>query len=324
MAEPAFQRIKLIYNPLSGRSDSSANLLQEVISKLQENNFIPEVCLVEVGINLFAILDDALDRGIHLYVVCGGDGTIESVSQWIIGKPATLAIIPAGTQNNVALSLGIPNEVKAAVGLLRSGHRSKIDVGIAKCDNKKIPFLEACSIGLLSALFNSADNLQKGNLASLSDIFSTLVNFPSAQIRMTLEDSREINLQGHATLVANLPYFGLNYRLTPSELLDDGILDVLVFTEFTKLGLVGNILQNAGEPTLDERIRRYRTRKLKINSEPAMPVLADGTSLGNTPVTITVKRRALNVITGLPTQPHVRWGFIRNLPLFRFLGSKSN
>ena len=141
---------------------------------------------------------------------------------------------------------------------------------------------------------------------------------------MILENQQEINLQGHVALIANLPYFGLNYRLTPNNLLDDGILDVLVFTEFSKLGLVGNILQKDNEQPEDERIHHYRTRKLKIISEPAMPVLADGTLLGDTPVYISVKHRAISVIAGQPGSPLHRLGFIRNLNISRFLGNKNN
>lgn len=317
------QRVKLIFNPTSGRSDSSPTLLQEVVAELQAQNFIPEVYLIDPGANLFQVLDEAFRRRIRLYVVCGGDGTIEIVSHWIIGKNAVLGIIPAGTQNNLALSMGIPAEIKAAVGLLRTGQRSKIDIGIARVGDTEIPFLEVCSIGLFSALFNSADSLQKGDLASLGEILSTLASFPVARIQLVLDKKQTISLHGHVALVANLPFFGLNYRLTPNSPYDDGLLDVLVFTEFTKLELVGNVLNQggAGEAVLDERIRRFRAHSLVVRTDPVMPVQADDTALGNTPVHITTQRKAITVMTGLPPSHQPRLGgFLRNLNIFRFLG----
>ena len=318
---PPAQRVKLIYNPAAGRSEALPNLLQEVIGGLQALNFIPEVYLLGQDSDPAAVIREALRRKTRLFVVCGGDGTIETIARLLIGKRATLGILPAGTQNNIALSLGIPNDVKKALELLRSGSRSKMDVGLARSAQTEIPFLEICSVGLFSALFESADHLQKGNLASLGDIFSTLASFPLAKIDMRLDDDRQVSLQGHVALVANLPFFGLNYRVSPDTPFDDGLLDVLVFSEFSKLELVGNVLQNAGEQTGDARLRRYRARKLEIRTEPAMPVQADGASLGNTPVKITVKRRALTVISGLPGQRPAGgqpWGFLRNLNLLRF------
>ena len=224
------------------------------------------------------------------------------------------------TQNNLALSMGIPFDIKAAVDLIRNGQRSRIDIGIAKNGQQEIPFLEVCSIGLFSALFSSADNLQKGDLNSLGEILSTLASFPAAHFFLVLDNQETISLHGHVVLVANLPYFGMNYRLTPFSPYDDGLMDVLVFTEFSKLELVGSVLQ-AGQTdseTPDTRIRRFRAHSLKINTDPAMPVQADGVPLGNTPIHITTLRRAISVMTGLPGDPQPRLGFLRNINIFRF------
>jgi diacylglycerol kinase (ATP) len=328
------ERIKLIFNPISGRASASPTLLQDVIAALQALNFIPEVYLIQPGGDLKAVIEEALRHRIYLFVVCGGDGTIEAVSRLLISprktlgqaKRATLGLIPTGTQNNIALSLGIPAGVKEAVLLLRNGQRNKIDVGLAKSGDDEIPFLEVCSVGLFSALFSSADNLQKGDLTGIGDILSTLASFPLADIHLLLDEDQRIELKAHVALVANLPYFGLNYRVTPDSHFDespasswqDGVLDVLVFTEFSKLELVGNVLQTVEEEAGDHRIRRYRAKKLEIQTNPVMPVQADGTPLGNTPVKISVIRKAISVITGLPAQRQPRWGFLRNLNILRF------
>src|ERR1700694_1560811 len=123
------QRLKLIFNPMSGSVASSPDQLLAIVTALQALNYLPEVFLVQPECDLNAVVKDALGRGLRLFVVCGGDGTIDSVAGVLAGTRGTLAIVPAGTRNNVAFSLGIPDDPAAAVGLLRSGRRLKIDVG---------------------------------------------------------------------------------------------------------------------------------------------------------------------------------------------------
>src|SRR3990172_751232 len=113
--------VKLIFNPNSGAPGESPVQLMDVITQLQTWNLVPEVHLVEQDSNLLPVVQDAFNRNIRMFVVCGGDGTIESVAMGLVGTRATLGIIPMGTQNNVALSLGIPDDIPSAVAILRTG-----------------------------------------------------------------------------------------------------------------------------------------------------------------------------------------------------------
>ena len=105
----------------------------DVIHEMQNWKLVPEAFLVEPGCDLPGMIDDALSRGIKMFVVCGGDGTISAVARSLAGTHATLGVIPIGTQNNTALSLGIPSDVPAAISILRTGRRIKVDVGMVTC-----------------------------------------------------------------------------------------------------------------------------------------------------------------------------------------------
>ena len=124
-------RAKLIFNPSAGAARGSPVGILDVIHEMQAWKLVPEAFLVEAGCDLPGAVRDALAQGIRMFVVCGGDGTICAVARILAGTGATLGIIPIGTQNNTALSLGIPADMPAAVAILRTGRRIKVDIGMA-------------------------------------------------------------------------------------------------------------------------------------------------------------------------------------------------
>jgi diacylglycerol kinase family enzyme len=236
-----------------------------------------------------------------MFVVCGGDGTISAAARTLAGTTATLGIIPIGTQNNTALSLGIPSDIPAAIAILRDGRRIKVDVGMATCGIINTPFLEVCSVGLISSLFPSADDIQHGNLARVGDFLATLTASPPAEIHLLLDNNQEIHNLGHVVLVSNMPYIGLHYQVGSAASFSDGLLDVLFFADLSKLELLGYVFQGVGvgKPE-DPRIQHYHVRRVEIDTHPAMPVMADGTALGEGLVRIEVRRHALAVMVSQP------------------------
>ena len=295
-------RAKLIFNPGSGAADESPVQLMDVISEMQAWKLMPEAFLVEPDCDLPAVVHKALEDGIRLFVACGGDGTIDVMAGALAGTNATLGIIPTGTQNNVALSLGIPTDIPAAIAILRTGRRIKVDMGLATCGEIKRPFLEVCSVGLLSALFPSADDIQHGNLGRIGDFLATMVASLPAEMHLILDGKQEINTACHVVLVSNMPYIGPHYQVGTPASMNDGLLDVLLFADLSKMDLLGYAVQVAradGGPE-DERIQHYHVHRIDVNTNPAMLVMADGLSLGEGPLRISVQRHALAIMVSEP------------------------
>jgi diacylglycerol kinase family enzyme len=288
---------KLIFNPSAGAARPTPIDIVDVIHEMQNWNLVPEAFLVEPGCDLPGVIKDALSRGIRMFVVCGGDGTISAVASSLAGTHATLGVIPIGTQNNTALSLGIPADVPAAVAILRTGKRIKVDVGMVTCGQITTPFLEVCSVGLVSTLFPTADDIQHGNLAQIGNFLATLAGSPPAEIHLLLDKKQEIHNLGHVLLVSNMPYIGFHYQVGSLASFQDGLLDVLFFADLSKIELLGYVLQGVGEgKPEDPRIQHFHVRRVEIDTHPAMPVMADGNPLGEGLVRIEVKRHALAVM----------------------------
>ncbi len=293
-------RAKLIFNPGSGVAGESPVQLMDVISAMQAWKLVPEAYLVEPGSDLPAVVQKALEDGIRMFVVCGGDGTINIIAGLLAGSNATLGIIPTGTQNNVALSLGIPADIPAAIAILRTGRRIKVDMGLAVCGAFKRPFLEVCSVGLISTLFPAADDIQHGNLARIGDFLAVLVASPPAEMHLILNGRQKINTRCHVVLVSNMSYVGPHFQVGTPDSINDGLLDVLLFADLSKMDLLGYAVQvaRAGGGLEDERIQHYHVRRVDIDTHPAMPVMVDGLALGEGPLRISVRRHALAVMVG--------------------------
>ncbi len=292
------KRAKLIFNPVAGANQESPLRLMEVLKEMQAWKLVPEPYLTEPDSDLSEVVRDAIARGIRLFAVCGGDGTVSSVARAMIGTNATLGIIPTGTQNNVAFSLGIPTDIPAAISILRTGKRIKADMGIITCGNSSMPFLEICSVGLFSALFESGDDIQHGNLARIGDFLATLTATPPSEINILLDATEQVISKGHVVLVSNMPYVGRHYQVGEENSFNDGLLDVLFCTDISKLDLMlGYMMKAPGiSEEADPRIKNFHVREITIEANPVMTVMADGIILGDGPAHIEMRRHALTVM----------------------------
>jgi len=291
-------RAKLIFNPGSGTNKESPMQLMEVIKEMQALKFVVEPYLTEPDSDLGGVVRDTISQGIHMFVVCGGDGTISAVSRAMIGTDAILGIIPTGTQNNIALSLGIPTDIPAAIAILRTGQQLKVDIGMVTSDDISTPFMEVCSVGLFSALFPSGDDIQHGNIARIGDFLATLTTTASSDIQLLIDDKLEIKDSGHVVVVSNMPYIGRHYEVGSKDSFSDGFLDVVFFADLSKVDLLGYVLKGPGTSSdEDPRIQHFLVNSIVINTKPAMPVMADGIAFGEAgSVRIEVQRHALTVM----------------------------
>lgn len=305
-------RAKLIFNPGSGAVGQSPLQLMDVIHEMQAWNMVPEAFLVEPGCDLAGMTTTALADGIRMFVVCGGDGTVDFMASLLAGTHSTLGIIPTGTQNNVALSLGIPNDIPGAIAILRTGKRTKVDMGKVVCGEFTQLFLEVCTVGLVSALFTVADEIQHGHLARIGDFLSAFVAAPPSVMHLTFDGHQEVDATCHVLLISNMPYVGPHYQVGTLKSIDDGLLDVLLFADLTKIDLLNYAVQAArtgGEPE-DLRIQHFHTRKLIIETDPPMSVIADGLPLGQGPLQISVRRKTLAVMVGIAETEELPSGFV--------------
>jgi diacylglycerol kinase (ATP) len=294
-------KVKVIFNPTSGRANESPQQLTTLLACLQNQNMIPEVHIVQPGDDLAGVAADAARKGFELVVVSGGDGTISSAANGLIHTSTSLGIIPTGTQNNQALAFGIPlNDLEAAVLSLRQGEIHQVDTGLVRCRENKMILVEIASIGLTSALFPSTDDIQHGEITKLGEFIRILLEHPLMRMEAELNDGEaRVEVDAHTVLVTNMPYTGAHWRLAEEVSFDDGLLDVFFFPEMSKIDLINTVLQvNSGVPD-DDRVWHYQVRNARFHSRQPAPVMVDGVMLESCDLAIEVQPHSLRVVSNL-------------------------
>jgi diacylglycerol kinase (ATP) len=113
-----------------------------------------------------------------------------------------------------------------------------------------------------------------------------------------LNDESKIAVETMLVMVSNTPVFGKNFLVARQASLQDGLLDVSVYPEFSKVELLGYYAAVMdGGYSGDKKVHHYQARKLKVKTSPKQKVMADGVDLGKGTVTIKIRPGALRVIT---------------------------
>jgi YegS/Rv2252/BmrU family lipid kinase len=296
-------RVKLIANPGAGDVQKSASRLEEVTHYLLDQGLKVDVALAKPKRKAVPIAKQAVKDGFEVVIAMGGDGTIGAVIRGIAGSKVSLGIIPAGTENDIARSLGIPDDLKEACAVIASGNIRKLDLGqISTKKRKKFYFFMVSAVGLTATLYPIISDVPQGKLWGIKDALMTFLRFnPSPIVNLTLDDESKIEVKTMLVTVANTPISGVKNLVAPDASLEDGLLDIAVYPGFSKSDLINYFLKSANEgSTPDGRIQRYRARKIKIKTTPKLDIAAEGIILGKGSAWIKVLPGGLRVIAPEP------------------------
>ena len=296
-------RAIVILNPASGESaladeQGSAQPHEErLVEALQRQNVETEVRHTTPEDPGHGLAKQATEEdNVDVIVAAGGDGTIHAVATGLIGTRGTLGIIPIGTMNNIARSLSISEDIDEACRVIAQGHTKRIDVGKL---NDQV-FLEVAGIGLEAVLFPAAEEIKsKGLLSTLRGIIGgldSLFSFRPTRFRISFDERRSRSYQALQISVCNTPYYGARLQFAPGALMDDGLLDILIYKNFSKLDYIHHALSiSQGRHALQPKITRRKIKSVRITADDPVEVHADGEAQGITPASIEVLPAALQV-----------------------------
>ncbi len=296
-------RVKLIANPGAKQILAAASQIEQARCYLMDYGLKVDVALAHPTRTAIPIAKKAVKDGYDVVIAMGGDHTLGAVVRGLANSKVRLGIIAAGTENDIARSLGIPEDLKEACALIAAGHIRKLDMGeVSTKKNKKFYFFMLTAIGLTATVFPMIEEVPAGNYSGIQDAIRTLVKFESKPtVHLTLDDESKIEVDSMLVTIANTPIIGLKNLVAPDASMDDGLLDVAVYPNFSKAELLAYFAQTAYERTAADRtIQRYQARKIKVKTSPKLDVAAEGIMLGKGTARIKVHRRALRVIAPEP------------------------
>jgi len=291
---------KLIANPGAGKPEESARQLELAARLLLQHGIEVNVALAKPKEEATPLARQAVKDGYDMVIAMGGDGTLEAVLRGMVGRKTPMGIIPTGTQNNIAKSLGIPLEMEEACALIASQHIRKLDIGKVKVKKgKKLYFFELTAVGLVAALYPQTSKLVDGKLSKIKDVALTLLHQqPDPAVFLTLDDESKIKVKTMLVVISNAPMFGANFLVAPDASVTDGFLDISVYPDFSKTEVLAYYAKIRSEGfSANEKVQRYRASKIEIKTSPKMKVMADGVMLGKGRVKIMSKPGALWMIT---------------------------
>jgi diacylglycerol kinase family enzyme len=265
-------RITLIHNPHAGKQeDDEAKPLRKLLKQAGH----------EVRYQS-AKADDwkrTLKKPADLVVVAGGDGTVGKVARRMVGRGVPLAVLPSGTANNIARSLGLIDQpFEALVRGWENARRIKLDVGIAAGPWGERYFIEGVGAGLFANL--------------LAEPHSEKLKERAAAVEAGLRRMREHALHGEPLEVAarldgedisgrylmfeaiNIAYIGPNLHLAQESEPGDGHLDVLLVTDAERDRMIRYLEHWQENPERISVLPSRRGRRLELEW-PGFPLHID-------------------------------------------------
>src|SRR5881394_2554485 len=243
----------------------------------------------------------ALRKGREIIIAAGGDGTLNEVINGIgenLGE-ARVGLIPLGTGNDFARSIGVPTDLEAAIDLIRAGTTRAVD--LVRVTSDELRYFVNVSAGGFSGLVNErlTPEMKKtwGPLAYRRSAAAAWPELRAYRTTLAFDEDESLMLELYNVVVANGRYVAGGTLIAPEAEIDDGLLDVVLIPKRPAPELAMAMAQIAlGTRLSSKTIVFRRAAKLTVNSKPGMWFNVDGELVGNEPARFEIVPRALRFI----------------------------
>ena len=262
----------LIINPVSGTR--SKRMVPAIVKEELTPIGIDVVAkCTKAGGDAFNMAREAVAKGYDMVITAGGDGTVNEVANAISFTDCTLGILPFGSGNGLARSVGVPQDIYGALKLIAGGNTITSDRGIV---NGK-PFYCTFGIGFDAAVSEKfATMKRRGKITYIRSAFSEFLNYRVQAYAIVIK-GHVITEKALLIAVCNAPQYGNNAYIGPKAKLTDGLLDITVVHADNPFNtLLMSMDMFTGMLDKNRSIGTFRVPSLSIVRTEAGPVHLDG------------------------------------------------
>lgn len=238
---------------------------------------------------------NAAVEGFERIVAAGGDGTINEIVNGIAGYNVALGVLPLGTMNVFATELDLPaNDLAACWKIVQRNQTHRVDLPRA---NRK-HFVQLAGVGLDAQAVKETSRAFKRNFGPLSYLISAVQIASRTPPVLRIESEEAVTEEGSFVLVGNGRLYGGRFPFFKQAVMDDGLLDVIVFKRLNYLDIIRYLQDVVFTPQISTpEVEYFQTKQLRVSSEDSVPVEIDGELTGNCPVEFKIRAGGLRVLT---------------------------
>lgn len=230
-------RMLIVLNARSGHL-SKQRKLDELASALPLNGLTADIQPLDGGSRIAQVVADGVRQGYGTIVVGGGDGTLSAAASSLTGTDCRMGVLPMGTFNYFARSLGIPGDIAAAIGILARGQERCLSVGEV---NGRI-FLNNASLGLYTRVLTRREDLYRrwgrSRIAAHLSVLSSVVRARAPlSLRVTVDGTTR-RWRTPMVFVASNPFQLSEFRLAGAECVEQGQFAMYVAPDSGPAGLL--------------------------------------------------------------------------------------
>jgi YegS/Rv2252/BmrU family lipid kinase len=287
------RRVALIVNPVAG-AGRAAKRLPGVEGRMRAMGMAFHCEETSSLINAEQIARAATAAGEAVFTL-GGDGLVGAVAGALADTGTPLGVLPGGRGNDFARVLGVPRDAAEAVEALARAPVRRLDLAMAG----DRPFIGIASCGFDSDANRIANESRhvKGSLVYAYAALRALAGWKPARFELVL-DGETRAYTGWSVGACNSKAYGGGMYAAPDAELDDGLLDVVVCEETSKLTFLTRILPAVfrGTHVNLPQVHVMRTRQVTVSADRPFELYADGDPVGDLPVTVRMRPGVLAVL----------------------------
>ena len=279
------KNVKFIYNPFSGENAILKDL-DTVIKTHQKEGYTVIPYRLSYDTDIERAFED-LDESYHYIIIAGGDGTVDTIVNYMKQKKINLpiAILPVGTANDFAKFIGMTEDIEKACKNILSSTPKSMDIG--KINDKY--FINVASTGLFTDVSQKTDVNLKNTIGKLAYYIKGIEQLPSFRKINIKVDSKEEKFHGdmYLMLVFNGQTAG-SFNLAYKAEIDDGLLDVIIIKAVPLKDLIPLFIKIMRGEHLEGQnsIVYFKSNKIKIECDENIVTDIDGERGPNFPLSI--------------------------------------